>query len=239
MAEGLLCRRLEWDCEFFGFPIARLLPERLDPDRLSAALSWCRAERIRCLYFLADPDDGQTARLCAGAGFRSVDVRVTLARELEAGLPGPEGRAIRPFASSDLPALKAIARVSHVDSRFYHDPGFERSRCDALYETWLERSCSGFAQAVLVAEENRRPAGYLTCHQDGDCGRIGLVAVGAGFQGKGLGRALIQAGLAWFSERGVREATVVTQGRNSAALRLYRGAGFTVQSERDWYHLWF
>lgn len=163
----------------------------------------------------------------------------TLADGGEAG--GTAARAvIRPAVPADLAALRAIARVSHRESRFYHDGTFPAARCDLLYETWIEKSCSGYADAVLVTELDERPVGYVTCHRRAaGVGQIGLFAVAPDSQGKGLGGALLAHALGWFAGHGLGEATVVTQGRNAAAQRLYQRCGFLTKAVELWYHQWF
>jgi dTDP-4-amino-4,6-dideoxy-D-galactose acyltransferase len=132
-----------------------------------------------------------------------------------------------------------MARKNHADSRFFFDPGFPREACEALYETWLRRSCEGYADAVFVVDLDDRPAGYVTCHagRDETPGRIGLLGVGAAARGRGVGDGLLTAALDWLSERS-REVTVVTQGRNLAAQGLYHRHGFKPQSLELWYHWW-
>ena len=140
---------------------------------------------------------------------------------------------------SDLAALKAIARVSHQDSRFYFDRRFAEASAAALYERWIERSCQGWADVVLVAEAEGVPSGYCTCHiREHGTGSIGLVGVSAAAQGRGLGRQLIESALATFHARRVRHVEVVTQGRNCAAQRLYQRSGFVTESVMLWYHKW-
>jgi len=92
---------------------------------------------------------------------------------------------------------------------------------------------------VLVAEHDARPAGYISCHlkQDGS-GQIGLVGVDDGARNLGLGRQLVQSALGWFREHEAREVTVVTQGNNVAAQRLYQSSGFLTSAVQLWYHLW-
>ena len=50
---------------------------------------------------------------------------------------------VRSAELADLPALQGIAGHSHTDSRFYADAHFPRHLCDALYSTWITRSCTG------------------------------------------------------------------------------------------------
>jgi dTDP-4-amino-4,6-dideoxy-D-galactose acyltransferase len=233
-----LCRFLEWDTNHFGFRIGRVQAGKLDPGDPDAIDAWCDAERIRCLYLLAESADAATAKLAADRGFRFVDIRLTLAMAPpETALVFP---SIRPAREQDLPVLAAIARSSHTDSRFHFDGQFPPERCDGLYETWIRRSCQeGYADVVLVAVHDSRPAGYVTCSAKDDCGQIGLIAVADQARGSGHGSNLIRAALQWFYEARVSRVKVVTQGRNVQAQRLYQRCGFLTSSVELWYHRWF
>jgi dTDP-4-amino-4,6-dideoxy-D-galactose acyltransferase len=229
---------LDWDSNFFGFRIARLTSQILTPELVGACRSWCAANHIECLYFLSVSNDVSTASLAHANGFELVDIRVTLKHSLRDYIACP-APAIRPFCSSDAPRLREIARVSHGDSRFYYDPRFPRSRCDAFYETWIERSFSGWADIVLVAVLDGAAEGYITCHlaPSGD-GSIGLVAVSRESQGKGLGKQLVIAALEYFCRHNRKLVTVVTQGRNITSQRVYQRCGFLTQAVQLWYHFW-
>jgi dTDP-4-amino-4,6-dideoxy-D-galactose acyltransferase len=235
-----ICSYLEWDSSFFGSRIARLQRGRLDAATLNEALVWCRDNRIDCLYFLADADHAATARLAESDGFELTDIRMTFVRAIgEADALAPSSDGIRLASEQDLTGLRTIARTAHRDSRFYFDEHFDREKCDLLYETWVENSFHGFAQAVLIAEVEGRAAGYLTCHLKGVESQIGLVGIAAEYQGRGLGSRLIRHFLSWSREQGATRAVVVTQGRNLAAQRLYQRNGFISSSLQLWYHLWF
>ncbi len=243
MGASALCEYLDWDSEFFGVRIARVFSRRLDAAAVRRILKWCDAASIACLYFLADAGDPATVQHAEANGFRLVDVRVTLDRRLGDASREEAARrdgVVRTARPADVPELRAIARVSHHDSRFYQDGGFPALRCDALYETWIERSCNGYADTVLVADFDGRPAGYVSCHRrEVGLGQIGLFAVGPDFQGRGLGRALVTAALGWFAAQGLRDVLVVTQGRNAKAQRLYQRCGFLTKEVGLWYHRWF
>jgi len=236
-----LCQLLPWDTSFFGLNIARLRPCRLTRESLAAALDWCRSQQVRCLYFLADFDDRETLGLAESAGFGLVDMRLTFARDVPAagGATGPDA-GIRLFQDADAAPLKVIAGRSHRDSRFFFDGHFPEDRSVALFETWIERSCGGWAQAVLVAEADGVAAGYCTCHiDDRGLGSIGLIAIAEHAQGRGLGAGLVRASLSFFRQRGAARAKVVTQARNIPAQRLYQKMGFVTESAQLWYHKWF
>lgn len=232
-----LCRKLDWDSDFFGFPVGRVVESDLTEAQMREVLDWCATEQIRCLYLLTGADKLRTARLAEASGFHLADIRVTLD-----STPRADARAaarVRSARPDDVPELAEIAAVSHTDSRFFNDPGFSRERCAALYRVWIEKSCAGSADAVLVSDYEGRAAGYITCHIDGETGSIGLIAVGAAARGMGLGRDLVAAALDWFAARGIRRVSVVTQGGNIPALRMYEREGFRVFSTELWYHRWF
>lgn len=241
--EGECCERLAWDSSFFDIEIARIKTSNLSPAILDAAHRWCAANAVECLYFLAEAQDVTSIRCAEAFGFELVDIRLTLARQIspdEEIAAGPQGATIRLALPTDRDRLRAIARRSYRDSRFYSDGRFPVEKCDRLYETWLEKSCDGGSGAVLVAEWHGSPAGYVTCERvDRVTGQIGLLGVDSSAQGIGLGRALIATAVSWFRDQGFNRAQVVTQGRNIRAQVAYQNCGFVTESLQLWYHRWF
>ena len=237
---GEVCTHLAWDSEFFGLRIARLNCSRLDEATVAAALGWCAAQRVDCLYFLADSEHAKTLSLAEHHGFQLTDIRMTFEQNpVSPASRTDDSGSIRMAREDDLPALREIAGRTHRDTRFYFDPHFDRAKCDRLYETWIENSYRGYAQAVLVAEAENVPAAYLTCHRKGSETQIGLLGVSQAHQGKGFGTQLVTRFLDWSYEQKATRASVVTQGRNLAAQRLYQRNGFVTASVQLWYHRWF
>ena len=234
-----LCRLLEWDTAFFGIRIARVEADSLSPEGAGLIEQWCRKNRRECLYFLARADDAVTTHLAEGNGFQLMDVRLTFEQKLIA--VQPEANQTRIANADDLPALKSIARESYHDTRFYFDANFPRALCVAFYETWVVRSCEGYADTVLVADWEGRPAGYISCHLDRDlgAGKIALVGVSRHAQERGVGQTLVRGALGWFLNHGAQTVSVATQARNVAAQRLYQRCGFLTAAVNLWYHKWF
>jgi GNAT superfamily N-acetyltransferase len=175
--------------------------------------------------------------------FRFVDIRLTL--DLRDGTVGRAAADNSPFVvrdavESDIQALRELARAGHRDSRFYYDGNFSMQQCNALYEAWIEKSCRGWAQKVLVADRGGGAEGYVTCHiSDPANGQIGLVGVGEKARGLGMGRYLVCDAIQWFAQEGIGNITVATQGRNVSAQRLYQRCGFVTRSVELWFHKWF
>lgn len=256
------CRPLPWDTDFFGFTVARVEAARLTPESAAQIDAWCDAHAVRCLYFLADPDDPMTVQAAEGAGYHFVDVRLTLEisdlRTYSTSTSSaPVSAAIRPFADSDVEALAAIARVSYTDSRYYFDLHFDRQKCDALYETWVRVDCAEAVRdpahhTVFVAELDGQPAGFVTCHiqvsaddqHEGNVTRvrsgvIGLVGMVESARGQGFAQIMINEALNWFAGQGCKVVTVVTQARNVGAQRVYQRCGFVTRRVQWSYHKWF
>jgi len=237
-----ICSHLPWDTAFWGFRIAKLNCQNLDEPTLAKLESWCETDQTKCLYLLADGTSAETLHWAQTGGFRFIDLRVELEKKLA---PPPSGSTsshpIRRATSDDRMALRQLARVAHSDTRFFKDLRFARSKCEDLYATWIERDLN---QSVIMVspsgERTNEINGYVSYQIDSQGrGQIGLLAVAAADQGRGLGKALISAACRCLSTNDVTDLRVVTQGTNVAALRLYESLGFRTRDAKVWFHRWF
>jgi ribosomal protein S18 acetylase RimI-like enzyme len=234
---------LDWDSTHFGFVVARVTNEVLDPAEAGEIDAWAHAHQVRCLYFLCRADQIESIRTAEQTGYRLVDIRMTYEQSLQKALPPPAVYTadIRPSRADEVSALEDITRTCQFETRFSVDPGFPPERSRELYVIWVRKSCEGYAQQVLVAHLNGQPAGYISCHLEDDerRGSIGLVAVASQVQGRGIGKQLVMSALRWFREQNAETVSVVTQGRNLASQRLYQACGFLTRAVHLWYHKWY
>lgn len=212
---------LAWDSEFWGMRIARAY----GVDGLS---EWAVENTVGLVCLLIDADLPEEAQRAEEAGFRLTDVRVMLATTTL-----PHASSVRMHRDEDIPWLAGIARSAHRITRFYADPTLDDARCDDLYESWVRQSCAGWADRVLVVGNVE---GYVTVHIDGKTSSIGLIAVAEQSRRKGYGRELVKGAIDFAASRGIPEMTVVTQGRNVAAQRLFQACGFRTTNTSLWYH---
>ncbi|NPV54614.1 MAG: GNAT family N-acetyltransferase [Firmicutes bacterium] len=157
--------------------------------------------------------------------------------------------SVRPFQPYDVQALRHIARCAFRHDHFHSDPLIHQSAADEVYVRWLQNSCDGRADTILVAEEpgnSPNPSGFITCRIDKTIttltgiphGVIELVAVSPEAQGKGVGTALVLRSLGWFAQQGVSSVEVGTQTRNLHAVRLYQKVGFRCVAFSHTFHKW-
>ena len=90
-------------------------------------------------------------------------------------------------------------------------------------------------EGMLVAEEGGEIVGYVALgrptrlESNRHVADIRGLAVAPAHQGRGLGRALVQAALAAARERGARRVTLRVLAPNTAARALYESCGFVVE----------
>jgi mycothiol synthase len=97
------------------------------------------------------------------------------------------------------------------------------------------------ADDVLIAEREGRMAGFHWIKRVPDApperpeGEIYIIGVDESERGRGLGRALAQAGLRHMRDHGMRVASLYVEGDNQPALALYRSLGFGVRRRHHQY----
>jgi len=230
-----LCNLLDWDTNFFGVRVGRLNSERLSHGDFPAITNWCDANRVECLYFLTDAADTASIHAAEDYGFRLMDIRITL--RYYGTVPSQTSR-VRIASPEDLPALKAMVRGTFLDTRFYRDSRLA-PHADRLYETWIERDVKGHAAIVLVADDTQsNPAGFISCHYSSHTkiGEISLIAVRRDARGQGIGSLLVDSAKAWFFSVGATQISVVTNGANISAQKLYQRKEFHVDRVQIWFH---
>ena len=228
---------LEWDSRHFGFLIGAVHAggRGSSPEAIAA---WRERHHVDCLYWRIPIDDLASLRSAEAAGFRLVDLRVTL-KNSSIPLAEPSSDDVRPYRPEDLPELRDMAGTLHRDSRFFCDARFPEQKSRELFEIWMEKACRQQDGWVLVAEMNGRPAGYICCENRGTgTGRIQLLGVHPSAQGRGIGGRLIDAALAVWSRQPGFVVDVITQGRNLPGQRLYQRHGFVTVAQELWYHWW-
>lgn len=233
---------LDWDTDFFGYPVGNITASSLQPSELSALMKNAKANHVRVLYWMVEPNDVDSNTLALEAGGYLADKKVTYVCDLST-LPADKPQQltmVHEYTNENTSTeLYDLAIQAGMYSRFKCDPKFDEKAFENMYKIWIDRSVKKeIADAVLVIEDNKVVVGLATVGTKNDRGDIGLVAVDTHYRGKGYGLALIQAAQYWFVDHGYTVSQVVTQGDNTGACGLYEKAGYSIESTKNVYHIW-
>lgn len=128
---------------------------------------------------------------------------------------------IRSAVPADASALVAIER------RAFSDPWSETSFREALGAAW---------SFGLVAETGRGIVGYLIGRDVAATGEVLNLAVAPEYRRRGIGGALLEAGLKAFRRRQVDEVFLEVRESNHSAQALYIARGFRPVGQRSAYY---
>jgi mycothiol synthase len=217
-----------WDLGFVVHPDAR------GDTQVAVALLERAVEHVAghggglIVLWIFEPDERDDDAV-AQAGFRRqrdlLQMRVAL--PLSETAAWPPGVEVRPFVPGDDDAawlaVNNRAFAGHPEQGGWVASTLARR----LAEPWFD------PKGFLLAVDGDGLAGFCwtkihpATGTDPELGEIFVIGVDPSREGKGLGRALVVAGLSSLAERGVRTGMLFVDGDNEAALRLYESLGFT------------
>jgi mycothiol synthase len=133
-------------------------------------------------------------------------------------------------------------KLLHIQNRSFADTwGFNPNTVEEIvYRTGLPH-CS--PEDIILACDGDRVIGYcwtriyvggaeLTINRKG---RIYMLGVDPDYRGRGVGKEVLMAGLAYLRTKDVGIVELTVDGKNEAALALYGSAGFRVRTGSLWY----
>jgi len=136
--------------------------------------------------------------------------------------PVPDGVTIRGFEPADEPALLAINAAAFAD----HPEQGEMDHANFTERT--EQEWYDPADLLVAVDGAGTMLGFhWTKRHDARLGEVYVIATAPDAAGRGLGSALLTAGLAHLAATGCRQVILYVESDN-AALRLYRRHGFVV-----------
>lgn len=143
----------------------------------------------------------------------------------------PDGVTIRAFEPADLEAIHALDNQAFAD-----DPGYVPESLTKFREEHLEAHDSA-ADLSRVAVIGGRVVGFLISRRwiNRSAGYVDVLGVDPHHQGRGIGRALLEAGFAAFAADGLKEAQLSVGSFNPRARRLYESAGMAPRFRQDIY----
>jgi len=143
----------------------------------------------------------------------------------------PHGFELRHFLPGDEESLCALQNLAFAGSWGFR-PNTVADICHLV-----NTSCCHPEGILFISEGQRKVSYCLTMDHptEKEKGYIRMMGVDPGYRGRGLGRAILVAGIEYLRKRGMKEIELWVDSRNSSAKRLYYSAGFKRKSTTLWY----
>jgi mycothiol synthase len=168
-----------------------------------------------------------------GLGYRHDRYFWYMARPREAAAPEPQwppAVTTRLFDGSD--EMMRDWNDAYNDS-FANAYRFVPSPIEHVHD--LVRQPGFRPDGLLLAYRGGRVAGFCFDQLHLSSGEVATLGVMRAFQSIGLGRALLRWGVGWIERASTLDVTLLVDGDNENALRLYRSEGFAVtRARRIW-----
>ncbi|MBK8462112.1 MAG: GNAT family N-acetyltransferase [Nigerium sp.] len=127
----------------------------------------------------------------------------------------------------------ATADASDLSGIMALEACFDHGRWSEL--AWAEDLTSPHGR-VLVARDDASLAGVATWRCVAGAADLNRIIVAPGRRGEGIGRRLLDAGLAWADAAGADQVMLEVEDGNAAALALYERSGFVTLARRQDYY---
>lgn len=228
---------LNWDTDFFGYPVARIHGDHLSPEELRLLLTEMKG-KVRLVYYAsAFPLEGTDDLLNEFNGLLADQKTTFYKASTAASVQNPN--IVAHQEGMDREALVNLSIASGIYSRYNIDPNIGEAKYQALYTAWMLNSINGvLAKEVLVYSVNKEALGTVTLAIKGDVAEIGVIAVKETKRGLGIGKALMEAADVFATAHQLPGIRVVTQGTNKPACALYAGRGYEIKKVEYFYHFW-
>lgn len=236
-----MVKRLNWDSEFFGYPVGSLLldTDQLDVESLEKVLAKER-ESYQLIYITLLDESKLPTALCCEFGIQLVDTKVLYEKDLRKTNYSKEPLlAIQQVSLKAYQSLESLALQSGIYSRYALDPNFKNNEYECLYREWLRNSLNGsIADVCLAYFHQEMPVGLVTLKEKVCSSDIGILAVDLDSRGLRIGSALLYSAERASSDWGREWITVATQMANIGACRFYEANNYTIGQMWKIYHLW-
>lgn len=144
-----------------------------------------------------------------------------------------EAAIIRPARAEDLGEVVEQTWAVAAEGRW---TGIEVPFDRAARRSLLDGLSSGVSSTVLVADTSAVGGAGLVGYISIDVASYGVADIGmlviVGWRGLGIGAAMLDAGIEWATGAGAHKMALEVWPHNSAALELYRRAGFVEEGRK-------
>lgn len=223
---------LKWDSKFFNLKIGKITD-------VEQPLSAQEIKEYDLIYIEQLNDKKIKKKSATLFNIEYTDKKINYLKTLKKGTPQVHGNIKEYHFKTANKKLTDLAIQSGVYSRFKLDSQFSDEWYKKLYIQWIKNSVKKkSADVVLVYGDVKKPEGFITLLFKGQLAQIGLIAVDAEHQNKGIGKALIGAAEYFAEKNNCTKLQVITQSENKNACHFYEKRGFKKESIIYTHHHW-
>jgi len=215
-----------WLSRILGCQVYRLDIVRPEVYCEDLELDWPTDDRW--LIYTKVPTNGPKLKnALEDAGFRLVESNLQFEKAVNPMLDVIRPNRVRFAVLQDEAAVRKVSEHSFIYSRFHLDPAIPNKLADKIKAEWAGNYFAGQrGDAMVLAEEQGKVAGFLQLLYQGDVLVIDLIAVDSSKRKMGFARDMIVFAQCNLSE--FRLFRVGTQGSNLPSIRLYEKLGFRI-----------
>lgn len=131
---------------------------------------------------------------------------------------------IRQMQAEDLRQVNSVFSKSFSSARV--EEGLKRHRVSPCRPEFLRMYLGRSAEGAIVAVDRNHVTGFTFNHMFGSTGWMGPIAVSPGYQGSGVGKALVGAGIDYLRSHNAKVIGLETMPRNFRNIGFYLRLGF-------------
>jgi len=224
-------KKLEWDSQFFGFPVGDIFIEEHFSDSLVLNSDTYKFFQVRSVFPTNIVSD--THLLTYWETKTIFSKKLTEKHYLNDII----------FDYDEFPlsenSLYDLAYESGKHSRYKQDENITEEKFKELYKLWIVNSINkSFADKIFYFKENEEILGFVTFKIKESFAQIGLIAVSPNSQGKGIGKKLLQCAENYCFKKNIEALFIPTQLENVPACNFYRKMGYEISEKIIIKHFW-
>lgn len=224
-------KKLEWDSQFFGFPVGDVFLENDFSESSVFNSDYFSFFQVRSRMPFDIMSDTHSLSY--------METKILFYKVLKESTNSEEG--IIDFDDSPFTddSLYDLAYESGKYSRYRQDKKISEVKFKELYQIWIRNSINkSFADKIFYIKEKENILGFVTVKIKNNEAQIGLIAVLPNAQGNGLGKKLLLKTENYCFENDVKTLQIPTQSENILACKFYTKMGFKISEQIIIKHYW-
>jgi ribosomal protein S18 acetylase RimI-like enzyme len=217
-----MINRLDWDSSFFAKEIGKTTID----TNFDLKEFYLKAVHFDLVYLFSDSPIAINAKL--------MDIKHSYSKSVKQSFVKDSSVSLFNSNEDDYNQLLALTYVSGHESRFVKDSFFDASDFKRLYKCWIDKNLSEVDNQVLTCKIENKIVGFVSFSRHQNEADIELIAVDVAYQGRGLGKLLIQEVENKLLYNSI--LSVPTQESNIGACKFYTKYGFNLKNKIYIYH---